>query len=374
VTPRRALAMAGGAVAALALVMWGALREPDNDRQALVATTYSSGDNGAKALYLLLEQSQIPVTRLRRLDYDRGDKDLVLWILSAAPLPSSDAGDLLDFVKGGGTLVAPPELAADLLVRSGAAGARVEKSACATPPCALETGWRLELVAAETAAVQRISGAEPAEVFASFGQQPIVARYAIGAGGVVSAGVFELLRNHAIGGGDTGPFWVRLAAALGARHAFDELHTGYGDLNLLTLLWRAPYRWAALDVGFVLCLGAWAFGSRRRRAERDPIPRRRETQDHVQAVADWWGRSGDLGLPLAALLLGLDARAAGRMHAAGGRNFIAWASAVEPALGARAAEAWAEAETLLAKKSPSPRAVVTAAAELCTVERKVFPC
>ena len=43
VKPRELLLIAGGLCAVLALVLWGALRAPDNDRQTFVATTYSSG-------------------------------------------------------------------------------------------------------------------------------------------------------------------------------------------------------------------------------------------------------------------------------------------------------------------------------------------
>ena len=53
---------------------------------------------------------------------------------------------------------------------------------------------------------------------------------------------------------------------------------------------------------------------------------------------------------------------------------IAWAAAVRPELGARAAEAWAHAEQLLAKKRSSPREAVTVASALRTLEKEVFPC
>ncbi len=405
-TLRGALLIAASAAFVIALVLWGALRQPDNDCRTPVATTYSSGKNGAKALYLLMEQSDLSVTRRRgfQLNGD-GDAEVVLWILSASPLPPADADALLGFVKDGGTVVAPPELLADLFVRSGIAGARAQKgidvgagaitnskNACKTAPCALDN-WRKLKLTAPPDELGRLTGVEPVQVYASLGGRPIVARYQLGDGNVVSAGALGSLRNGAIGDGDAGPFWVRVAASLGPTHAFDELHTGYGDLNLITLIWRAPYRWAVLDLGLVLALGVWGFGARARRAEIDPTPRRRETKDHVQAVADWWGRSGDLGLPLAALLLGLDARAAGRMHAADGHNFVAWARAVRPDLGARAADAWDRALRLLtpAARKPSStrsstrastrsstrsstREVVTVAAELRAIEMEVFPC
>jgi hypothetical protein len=333
VTLRGLLPIAAIVGLVLALALWGTLREPDNDRKALAATTYSSGPNGAKALYLLLEQSGLTVTRLRRLTYVGDGPDAVLWILAPSALPTGDAEPLVDSLQRGGTVVASPALAADLLVRAGAAGARDETADCPAGGCAIETPWGLALTAA-TRSARRIAGVEPIETYASLGRQPIVARYAVGQGSVVALGTFDSLRNDAIGAGDSGPFLVRLAAALGESHAFDEMHTGYGDLNLLTLLWRA----------------------------------------HVQAVADWWARSGDLGLPLTSLLAGLDARAAGRMHAPGGRNFVAWATAVRPDLGARAAQAWGQAEQLLARKRSSPREVVTVASALRALEKEVFPC
>ncbi len=374
--PRELLLIAGGACALLALVLWAALRAPDNDRQAFVATTYSSGPGGAKALYLLLEQSDLAVSRIRSFPPDKDSDGAVLWILSPAALPPIDTDAAIGFVKEGGTLVAPPDLVAALFTRAGVTGAHVEKSACGDKePCWVKTNWGGGLTAPQ-ASLRHLAGVEPDEAYASVHGERIVAAYSLGDGRVVSLGALDSLRNQAIGDGGAGAFWTHLAAELGEKHRFDEVHTGYGDLNLVTLLWRAPYRWAALDLAFVLAVGVWGFGSRTRRADADPGARRRETKDHVQAVADWWGRSGDVGLPLSALLTGLDARAAGRLHARGGRTFIAWASSVRPELGARATAAWEHAELLLSRprRGISTREVVTTAAELRAIEREVFQC
>jgi len=374
VTPRRLMLFVAGACAVLALVLWSALRAPDNDRQTFVATTYSSGENGAKALYLLLEQSHLAVSRVRsfRLDKD----DAVLWILSPSALPPVDAEAAVAFVKGGGTLVAPPDLLADLFTRAGTTGVHPEKSACGDKkPCSVTSRWGGGFTAPQ-ASLRHLAGVDPHQVYVSVNGEPIVAAYTLGDGSVVSLGALDSLRNQAIGDGGAALFWVHLASELGEKHAFDEVHTGYGDLNLITLIWRAPYRWAALDLAFVLALGAWGFGSRTHRADADPPARRRETKDHVQAVADWWGRSGDVGLPLSALLVGLDARAAGRLHATGGRSFVAWASSVRPDLGPRATAAWEQAERLLSlpRRSASARDAVTTAAELRAIEKEVFQC
>jgi hypothetical protein len=376
VKPRALLLIAGGACAILALVLWGALRAPDNDRQTFVATTYSSGPGGAKALYLLLEQSNLTVSRIRTFPPDKDSDGAVLWILCSTALPPIDADAAIGFVKEGGTLVAPPDLVADLFARAGVTGAHAEKSACGDKePCWVKTRWGGGLKAPQ-ASLRHLAGVDPEEAYASVHGEHIVAAYALGDGHLVSLGALDSLRNQDIGDGGAGAFWVHLAAELGEKHTFDEVHTGYGDLNLITLIWRAPYRWAALDLAFVLALGVWGFGSRTRRADADPPARRRETKDHVQAVADWWGRSGDVGLPLSALLTGLDARAAGRLHARGGRSFVAWASSVRPELGARATAAWEQAERLLSlpRRGISTREVVTTAAELRAIEREVFQC
>jgi hypothetical protein len=375
VKPRQLLLIAGAVGAVLALVLWGALRAPDNDRQTFVATTYSSGDSGAKAFYLLLQQSNLAVSRLRSFSPDKND-DGVLWILSPNALPPFDADAAIAFVKSGGTLAAPPDLLADLFARAGVTGVHAEKSACGDKtPCTVSATSKLAFTAPQ-GSLRFLAGVDPTDVLLSVNGEPVVASYELGDGDIVSLGALDSLRNQAIGERDAALIWVHLAAALGEKHAFDEVHTGYGDLNLVTLIWRAPYRWAALDLAFVLALGVWGFGSRTRRADAEPPTRRRETKDHVQAVADWWGRSGDLGLPLSALLIGLDARAAGRLHSPGGRSFVAWASAVRPDLGARATAAWERAERLLSlpRRTASTREVVTTAAELRAIEREVFQC
>src|SRR6185295_10207562 len=109
-------------------------------------------------------------------------------------------------------------------------------------------------------------------------------------------------------------------AALGERHAFDELHTGYGNLDLVTLLWQTPYRWVSVQLAVLLLFAAWGLASRARPAERDSLVRRRETRDHVQAVASWWARSRDVGLPLTALLTSLETRAARRVSGSSGAH------------------------------------------------------
>ena len=381
-TPRRALIVAGGIGALLSLVLWGALRSPDNDRSTPVATTYSSGARGAKALYLLLEQSGFQTSRLRSLGSadigpDRVDHDdgLVLWVLAPPPLPAGDADAIVEFARGGGTVVAAPDLAAELLARAGAGDVKVSKPIGSSPGrAALDTPWGLTL-AAPRASMRALTGVEPSEVFASCGKQPIVAAYRAGEGAIVNAGLLDTLRNDEIGEDDAGPFWVRLAAALGERHAFDELHTGYGNLNLVTLLWQTPYRWVSIQLGVLLLFAAWALASRARPAERDSPVRRRETKDHVQAVASWWARSRDVGLPLTALLTSLETRAARRVTgSSGAHRFVAWATAVRPELGQRAAGAWKRAEELLAQKRSPARELVSVAAELRSVEREVFPC
>ncbi|HET6150986.1 MAG TPA: DUF4350 domain-containing protein [Polyangia bacterium] len=384
-TPRHAVIAAVGVGALLSLVLWGSLRTPDNDRSTPVATTYSSGARGAKALYLLLEQSGLHVSRLRslgladigpdRADDDDGDGRLVLWILAPPPLAAGDADAIVDFARRGGTVVAAPELAAELLARAGARDVQASKpSGSSTSRDPLDTPWHLRLTGPR-ASMRGLTGVEPSEVYAARGKQPIVAAYRAGEGTIVNAGLLDTLRNDEIGADDAGPFWVRLAAALGQRHAFDELHTGYGNLNLVTLLWQTPYRWVSLQVGVLLLFATWGLASRARPAERDSPVRRRETRDHVQAVANWWARSRDVGLPLTALLTGLEARAARRVSGgAGARRFVAWAAAVRPELGQRAATAWTRAEELLAQKRSPARELVSVAAELRRVEKEVFPC
>ncbi len=413
---RRILFVASGAGGFLALLLWAALRAPDNDRSTRVATTYSSGDAGAKALYLLFEQSGLPVSRLRRLESSAlgperaNTTELALWILVPAPLPDADADSVLAFVTTGGTVVAPPELAADLLVRAGLSRAKVAGTSCATARCRLRTRQGVKL-AGRPLSLRQIIGVRPDAVdvwLAGHAPGPppaggddasagtpmegnaLVARYALSAGWVVSVGILDALRNEHIGDddGSAAVFWPRLAASLAQHHAFDELHTGYGDINIITLLWQSRYRWAVVELGLVLLLGGWAMAGRAQPAEPAAAVRRRETRDHVQGVAAWWARSGHVELPVTALLASLETRAARRAlgvddaRSAGGagaeprrgRHFVAWAAAVRPELGQRAARAWQSAEHLLAQDKAPARELVGVAAELRAIEREVFPC
>jgi hypothetical protein len=186
--------------------------------------------------------------------------------------------------------------------------------------------------------------------------------------------MLSALENRAIADGDNGSFFVRLATELAYGHAFDEFHAGYGEDTLLGIVWRAPYRWGAVELALIVLVGIWVFGGRERPAVAEGVLRRRDTRDHVQAVADLWARGRDPGVPLDALLVALDARAGARQQGSGVQAFVSWVTAVRPELRGRAEATWQRAVALCEGGAPSVASAVSVAAELRSIEQEVSKC
>lgn len=348
-------AWAGVAIAAVAggflIVTSGG--DPASEYLTPQATTYSAGPFGAKALYLLFERLGLDVRRLRQPEYDTVlEQEEVLWLLSNRGLTSSERARLGDFVEAGGVLVAPAEPAAQLID--------------------LEFE-RIEAKRSEPAARVVVKGPEPQAVWSRDARGPIVAAYPLGEGVVVFLGCFDALRNSSIGENDRATLVARLAHELGSAHVFDEFHTGYGDATIWRHIARAPYRFGALHLGVLLLLGIWILAPRERPAAPAARVRRREARDHVEAVATWWRRGGDVALPLHALCAALDERVRRRGGSASERPFVAWVAATRPELSDEVRAAWDDASRIgEAGASQKVAAAVRAAARLRRIESEVL--
>jgi len=338
-------------------------RDPDSERPwQAKATTFSPGPDGVKALYLLLSQLGLEVRRLRHPAYAELPASVVLWALGREPFGRVDRRDLLAFVERGGTLIAPPA-AIDVILEAAGAG-----------PCADEARPRraINLVVAGDLRLELeakpgliSSCREPDRVHSADDDgAPLVAEWRIGSGRAISFGLDELARNRNIGKAGNGAFLARLALELGREHVFDEFSTGFGEGSTVSLLLGVPYRWGLAQLGLGLALGAWAFVPRRRPAEPGSGPRRRRTLDHVEAVARLWQRAGDAGLPLSALLAGLNTEARARSGDAGDCPFVTRIERMRPDLAARARQIWQDAERLALTPSPPPEAVRRAVIDL----------
>lgn len=315
------------------------------------ATTYSYGPAGGRALYMLLQKLGLTVERLRRPDYAGLDADSVLWVLTEEPFGRIERRSILAFVQRGGTLVAPPKALAGVLEEAGLGkpvAHEQSRDGLAVPHGNLQL--QLEHMPKALLGVQD----EPMQTYLTSAEgNPVVAAWAVGHGKVVSLGAPELVLNDRVGLGGHGVFLARLALGLGQRHVFDEFKTGFGEGDIMSLLARVPYRWGLLQAALVACVALWGVAQRRLLVQATPVLRRRNSLDHVEAVAQLWAGAEDAGLPLAALLTAFQERAQARLGGASDAEpFVRWVASVRPERRVEAAACWAQAQQLM--KSPRP--------------------
>ena len=331
------------------------------------ATTYSYGPEGTRALYVLLQQLDLQVQRLRRPDLGGLDPHAVLWVLTEAPFGRLERRALVAFVQAGGTLVAPPKSLGVVFTEAGLGD-----------PIAREQPRTLQVQAGGNLALQlehmprALSGVRqaPAEVFASTPDGlPVVAAWTLGAGKLVSLGVAPMLHNAQLGRGDNGVFMARLALSLGTVHVFNEFKTGFGEGDIRSLLRRLPYRWGLAQAAAVALMALLALAWRRFPVQAQPPAQRRRSLDHVEAVGQLWERSQDAGLPLQALLTALDDRARARLGGAHpGIPFVEWLGRLQPERRSQAAACWAQAAQLLRAQRPQVDAARSVVAQLQAME------
>jgi Domain of unknown function (DUF4350) len=352
------------------IILMFAPRDPDSGRDLRGApvTTYSPGPYGSKALFLLLKAIGLETRRLRRPDYNHLPPNAVLWVLSNEEFGHAERRSLVQFIRSGGTLIAPPEALIVVLEEAGLGKADTkEKSGTVT------TKWGMRLDLRNPAVTIAGTKSSPESYAQAAGGSPVVASWAIGGGHAVSLGVNEMVRNDRIGRAGNGIFLARLALSLGSKHVFDEFKTGFGDRSLDTLLANVPYRWGLAQLALAGGVGLLAFARRRLPAEPPPSLRRRRTLDHVEAVARMWERANDAGLPLQMILSSVAERARGRLGGGGGDTpFVEWIGRVRPELRARAQERWEQAVRLCDERRPSADAARWAALYIKELEREVL--
>ncbi len=362
---RGAVAIAGVGLAAVWLWLWSADRTPSREETwSAVDTSFSSGPRGLRGVYLLFGELGLATARLRRPAYEQLGAPDVLWLLSDRPLGPLQRDWVEAFVRRGGTLVASPLALGELLERLGVGAVEPErregKVIARGLTLDLERHWAIE----GSLAPERVWAREE-------GGAPVVASWRSGQGRVVVCGIADAARNGRIGKGENGLFFAHLAFDLAGpktRQLFDELHAGYGDGSLATLVAGAP--WALALAQLALALGAllWAIAPRRRPIEPGGRERRRATRDHVEAVAALWARAGDAALPLERILAAAEERARARLGENDGQPaFARWIAQARPELASRAQAALERCAVLVAG-SPAPDLARLAAAEVIRIE------
>jgi hypothetical protein len=361
------LSVLGFGTAVLLLVFAFVPKVPaGHDAWRVSGSTYSSGPEGIKALYLLLAREGLSTERWRQPTYSTLSPNETLWLIADAPLGVLEKRDLIAFVDRGGALVARPKAAVALLA---AAGLQAPESVALTSTFVTDDASPIE--AGEHTEVLRGGVAATATFVESEEGEPLVASWSIGRGRVVAFGAPELLQNDHVGRAQNGAFLVHLARELGTAHVFDEIKTGFAHAGIVALLFSVPYRAVVGQLGLALLVALVGATIRHQPVEPVRARVRRSTRDHVEAVGYLWARSGDTRLPLAALARAADSRASSHIGSAT-EPFIQWAARAKPQLAGRAAAA-KHAVDAVCREPTAPRGARARAAarELRMVEREI---
>ena len=297
-------------VIALALIAPGDQRGAADPRP----TTFRNGPHGTRALYLALEELEIPVERRLSayVDADSLAGPLVLLAPSESPTPA-ELRALARWIERGGTLfyaaragdatldtlgLVLQDLAPDSL--SGWDRAAWEGVVAAPRSHRWTEGVQgvpgVRSAFADSSRALRSGGARP--LLTAPGGQMVAAEIRRGLGRVVAWSDPAPLRNAALREHhDAAVLFTRAAAEVGGSVRFDEYHHGYrgggspvaATLRFLrdTHLGHATLQLAAAGLGLLFLLGR-RFGS-----PMQPAPaRRRSPLEHVEALASAYRQAG----------------------------------------------------------------------------------
>jgi hypothetical protein len=333
------------ALAAIALIA----RPPDDHQDDPRASSYLNGPDGARALFLVLDELDVQAGRLLRPWSAAMPHDVVIVLAPSVPAAPHEVDALLDWVDDGGTLVYAFRFAADpvrqalglALQRTMPAGldrtrqaqwagvaavpavAGDGPSAAAdtdTPPHAgpaawvrgigavpaVRTAFRADSEALDTAAVVLLQTHEG---------EPVVVVLERGAGRVVAWSDADVLRNAALGEGSAALLFTRAvhaAAGDGGRAAFDEYHHGFRDGSPIRALRgflagtsAGRFLLQALAAGLLLLV---LFGHRLGAPLAEVAGRRRSPLEHVDALAAVYRRAGARRTARRLIVAGLERR------------------------------------------------------------------
>ncbi|MGH2541846.1 MAG: DUF4350 domain-containing protein [Ardenticatenaceae bacterium] len=265
-----------------------------SEEDELYGSTYSSGEGGARALYLWLDDLGYEVQRLRRGHFDLRPEDGVLWII-APPFgrdPSeSDVEEIEAWVRDGGILVWADSLPHQMLF-----DAFDVESEWSTPASPLRptTPWIRHSEAQYEPASVGFDPLPPGAIPLLADEQGRVSalRLRAGQGEVWLFGILQPFTNLGLKDERHSALIAGLLEKLpsSTRMTFDEIHHGFSEgaseRTLLSEMRRAPWGWAIYYAVAVVAL--WILLRGRSFGRPLPLPGehlRREAGEYVQSMA-----------------------------------------------------------------------------------------
>ena len=305
------------------------------DTSDVRATSYRSSPTGARALYLLLEELQLPVERELDPWTARTPAGALVLIAPSETPTDREIDRLLGWVRAGGTLIYAPARADPLRNRLGLRyRALVETPAREDSTVGGVTA--MPVAHAWTAGIDSVSGfrrafvldqntSDSITVLLRAAAAPTAITFAWGDGRIVVWSDANPLRNARLREGGAAVLFARAAAAAVADSGvirFDEFHHGFraaGPFGALRRFLRDTNAGRAMLQIIIAALALLLLAGARLGA---PVPslrgRRRSPLEHVEAVAAVYRRAQARRTTRQLLMAGLERRLGRRITVADG--------------------------------------------------------
>ena len=274
------------------------LLSPSGDADDQFATTYSTVSEGAKAAYLLLQESGYQVQRWQRSPQElpaSGKSVLLLTDPTATPDPS-EVNALNRFVSSGGTLIL--------------AGALASTFTSFPPPAPFSVateGWQTFSANTPSAQTRAASSIKlntsvrwlwPYSGIPLYGDDRgyVVIQFPLGKGQILWLASSSLLSNAGLREADNLEFLLASVGSRGNQVLWDEYFHGHRESASAPAAGHSQVNWLAAQLGFFALAVLFTF-SRRSGPQRAPLAESRlSSLEFVTALGDLYERAGSVNV------------------------------------------------------------------------------
>lgn len=314
-------------------------------------STFLTGPSGAAALYMLLDELDIPARRLLRAWSADSTSDVTVVLAPTQPATPQEVEALRAWIEGGGTLIHGGGGSGDVTAMLGlrlqptqpdTLGALASVRWTGVTAFPAEHAWTtgIDSIANFRYAFSDVNGGlregAATVLMRTADGHPTVVSFSLGAGRVIAWSDASVLGNRALRSAGGELLFVRIAQSVidGGALRFDEYHHGFREakpLRALLAVLTGTGGGRALLQGLVACVALLLLaGARFGAPVEEHTERRRSPLEHMQALAGAYERAGARSTARRLLLAGMERQL--------GRRVLGDSAAVPPAaLGGTAA-------------------------------------
>ena len=266
---------------------------PGGESEAQYATTYSDVSEGAKAAYLLLQESGYKIQRWKRPPAELADPaQSILLLTDPTETPKDDDVDALGrFVSKGGTLIIAGKLASMFVAVAEPDSQPYGPEGWKTISAAAPSAQSLSAPSIKLNIVARWPQPKSGVALYGDGDGAAVMQFMLGKGEILWLSSSSLLSNGGISEPGNLEF---LLASVGSREKqiyWDEYFHGYREAEVAKTS-HPQVKWLALQLG-LLALAVLVTHSRRSGPQRAPVSESRLSPlEFVQALGELYERAG----------------------------------------------------------------------------------